>query len=401
MNTSQIPPKYLTLFTAGLAYLSNVFTVNLPYVLKDSPLIEFGFSKAELIKANANILFFQHLGILIGAVVFGMMADKKGRLFLLFTSVFIYSIGTLAGGLSQNYYIFVFFRFVVGLGLAAELGIGLVLISEVFPQEKRSIAVLFIALMGFFGMFLVGALASHFYWRNLYIIGGIISFLIMLLRFGTFESDIFLAIKNEDKNKVSIFHLLKNKKFLYLVLIILPTYLITAGSIFIGSLIIKKYNLTFDGSVTIIYFALGSLFGFIGLSFLSKYLKSRKKTVTICIIALMICSIIFALNSYNLPFTIPLLNFAIGIFASYIFELLTITMEQFGTNYRALATTLVFGIGRSSVVFFSILIPIFDKAVFNNYLYTLLTLDVIIFGIALWAINQIKENYNRDLQFIE
>lgn len=398
---AKIPPKYLTLLTAGLAYLSNVFTVNLPYVLKEKPLLEFGFKQSELINANANLLAFQHLGILIGAIMFGMMADKKGRLFLLFTSVFIYSIGTLAGGLAQNYYLFVFFRFIVGLGLAAELGIGLVLISEIFPQKQRSMAILFIAILGYFGMFLVGILASHFYWRNLYLCGGLGSFLIMILRFGSFESDIFLSVKKRDKDKINIIHLIKEKRFIYLILSILPTYLITAGSIFAGNYLLKNGNLDYKAGTIILYFSFGAILGFIAFVFLGKYLKSRKKTITICIIGLMFLSFIFAFYDINVPLKLQLLFTLLGFFASYLFELLTMTLEQFGTNYRALATTLLFGIGRSSVFVFSIIIPIFDKAFFNNYLYTLFVLNIIVFSIGIWAINQIKEEYNRNLQFVE
>lgn len=398
---AKISPKYLTLLTAGLAYLSNVFTVNLPYVLKEKPLLEFGFKQSELINANANLLAFQHLGILIGAIIFGMMADKKGRLFLLFTSVLIYSIGTLAGGLAHNYYLFVFFRFIVGLGLAAELGIGLVLISEIFPQKQRSMAILFIAIMGYIGMFLVGILASHFYWRNLYLYGGIGSFLIMLLRFGSFESDIFLAVKKIDKNTRSIFSLLKEKRFLFLILSILPTYLITAGSIFAGNYFLKNSNLDRKAGTIILYFSFGAILGFIAFVFLSKYFKSRKKTITICIIGLMILSFIFAFYEINGPVKLQLLFTLLGFFAAYLFELLAMTLEQFGTNYRALATTLLFGIGRSSVFVFSLIIPIFDKAFFNNYLYTLFVLNLIVFSVGIWAINQIKEEYNRDLQFVE
>lgn len=398
---AKIPSKYLTLFTAGLGYLSNVFTVNLPYVLKEKPLLEFGFKQSELIKANANLLAFQHLGILIGAILFGIMADKKGRLFLLFTSVFIYSIGTLAGGFAQNFYLFVFFRFIVGLGLAAELGIGLVLISEIFPQKQRSMAILFIAILGYVGMFLVGILATHFYWRNLYLYGGIGSFLIMLLRFGSFESDIFLAVKNVDKNRINIFHLLKEKRFLYLILSILPTYLITSGSIFAGNYLLKNSDLDNKAGIIILFFSFGAILGFITFVFLSKYLKSRKKTITICIIGLMILSFIFAFYDINLPIKLQLLFALLGYFAAYLFELLAMTLEQFGTNYRALATTLLFGIGRSSVFVFSIIIPFFDKAFFNNYLYTLFALNIIVFSIGIWAINQIKEEYNRDLQFVE
>lgn len=50
---------------------------------------------------------------------------------MLFILVFLYSLCTLFGGLVTNYYLFVLLRFLVGLGLSAELGVGLVLICEV------------------------------------------------------------------------------------------------------------------------------------------------------------------------------------------------------------------------------------------------------------------------------
>lgn len=62
-------------------------------------------------------------------------------------------------------------------------------------------------------------------------------------------------------------------------------------------------------------------------------------------------------------------NFLFGIFVSYQFELLTLTIEQFGTNQRALATTLVFGVGRASVFLFSLLIPVIN-ILFNDFLYS-------------------------------
>ncbi len=163
----RLKPQQLTLLTAGLAYFANVFCVNLTYVFNKEPFIEFGFNEQQLTIANSSILIAQHIGIFLGMLIFGSMADKKGRMAILFISVFTYSIGTLLSGIVHSYHLFVFLRFIVGLGLASELGIGLVLVCEIFPKEKRTSTVIFIATCGFIGMFLLSILAKSYHWRTL------------------------------------------------------------------------------------------------------------------------------------------------------------------------------------------------------------------------------------------
>lgn len=99
---------------------------------------------------------------------------------MLFILVFLYSLCTLFGGLVTNYYLFVLLRFLVGLGLSAELGVGLVLICEVLPKESKSYAIIFLAFCGFFGMLSVNVLTDLIYWRSIYISGGFLGLVIIL-----------------------------------------------------------------------------------------------------------------------------------------------------------------------------------------------------------------------------
>lgn len=394
----KIRPQYLTLLTAGLAYFANVFCVNLTYVFKKEPFIDFGFTEQQLIEANSNLLVFQHIGIFLGVIIFGSLADRKGRMTMLFISVFTYSLGTLLSGLVQNYYLFVFLRFIVGLGLASELAIGLVLVCEIFPKQKRTSSTVFIALCGFLGMFSLSILAKSFHWRTLYIGGGLLGLAIMLFRFSTFESDIFLKTNDNKINKKPIFSVLKDRKIYYLILSILPTYLITASSVFIGANYFRELKITTGQSL--MFFSLGAGFGFVVVGFLARKIKSRKKSIIICMFSLLMLAFSYILFKPFIHHIFLITNFLFGIFVSYHFELLTLTIEQFGTNLRAMATTLVFGVGRASVFIFSLLIPTLDT-VFNDYLHTILLLDCIIFGIGIWSISQIKEEYGKDLNFVE
>jgi MFS transporter, putative metabolite:H+ symporter len=393
-----IQPRYLTLLTAGLAYFANVFCVNLTYVFKEEPFIDLGFTKQQLVAANSNLLVFQHIGIFLGVIIFGSLADRKGRMAMLFISVFTYSLGTLLSGLVHNYHLFVFLRFIVGLGLASELAIGLVLVCEIFSKEKRTISVIFIAICGFLGMFLLSILAKSFHWRTLYIGGGLLGLAVMLFRFSTFESDIFVKTNDSTLKKTPIFSVLKDRKIYYLILSILPTYLITASSVFIGANYFKKLQITTGQSL--MFFSLGAGVGFVVVGMIARKIKSRKKTMIFCMVSLLILAFSYVLFKPLIHHIFLVTNFLFGIFVSYHFELLTLTIEQFGTNLRAMATTLVFGVGRASVFLFSLLIPLIDTA-FNDYLHTIVFLDCIVFGIGIWSISKIKEEYGKDLNFVE
>lgn len=394
----RLKPQQLTLLTAGLAYFANVFCVNLTYVFNKEPFIEFGFNEQQLTIANSSILIAQHIGIFLGMLIFGSMADKKGRMAILFISVFTYSIGTLLSGIVHSYHLFVFLRFVVGLGLASELGIGLVLVCEIFPKEKRTSTVIFIATCGFIGMFLLSILAKSYHWRTLYTCGGILGIAIMLFRFSNFESDIFLKTNDSVRKKTRIFSLLKDRKIYYLILGILPTYLITASSVFIGVNYFKGLKITAGQSL--MFFSLGAGIGFILLGVLARKIRSRKKVIIFCIISLILLAFSYVVAKPIIHHIFLITNFLFGIFVSYQFELLTLTVEQFGTNQRALATTLVFGVGRASVFLFSLLIPVIN-ILFNDFLYSILLLDCIVFFLGIWSISKIKEEYGRDLNFTE
>lgn len=397
-NQPQKSRRYITLLTVGLAYFANVFCVNLTYVFKNEPFLSFGIANENIVKANNLLLIFQHIGILIGVLLFGFFADKRGRMTMLFVSVFTYSVGTFLGGFVSNFEVFVFLRFLVGLGLAAELGIGLVLVCEIFPKPNRPFLVMFVAICGFLGMFTLGAISGIVHWKNLYMLGGFIGLLVMLLRFSTYESDIFIRNKKQKNSEKNILFLLGEKKLYYLILSILPGYIITASSIFVGTNYFK--NLKVTAGQSLVMFSLGAGIGFILMAFIGKKLKSRVKLIKISFVALLVLSFFYAFGNIQSVGVFLLSNFLFGFFVSYQFELLTLTVEQFGTNIRATATAFVFGMGRASVFLFSILIPALNLY-FKDFMNAVLFLDCLIFPLAFWGISQIKENYNRDLEFVE
>jgi MFS transporter, putative metabolite:H+ symporter len=398
---------HLTLLTSVLAYMSNTFVGNIPYVVTDAPIQEFHFLPKFFIDTSVTILFFQHLGTFIGAIVFSTFVDKKGRLFILFLSVFIYSFATFLSGIVDNYYQFLVLKFIIGFGLAPELGIGIVLVSEIYSPKKRSLVVALIGAVGFMAVIALSFLVKVVSWRDLYIGVGLGGLLIMLLRFSTFESDLFLKIKKEKTKETSFKSIVFNKTFLFLLLCVFPIYVLTAISTFTVFELSENYHLITERATLAKFFAGGIILGFVAMPLLSTFLKSRKVIIQICLISLLSLSIFLCLLSVFKPKELIYLEFfyflitCFGFFGGYLFEFFIFALEQFGTNTRASSAMLLFSFGRTSVLVFSYFISKTNALVFKNYTYTLFVTEMIVFGMAFWAISNLKETYNRDLDFVD
>jgi len=90
--------------------------------------------------SGAQIGFIGSIGLIgmaVGAVVAGSMADSVGRKKLLAATMLIYGLGTGGCGLSWSYESLLFFRFVVGFGLGGQVPVAVTLLSEYSPTKYR------------------------------------------------------------------------------------------------------------------------------------------------------------------------------------------------------------------------------------------------------------------------
>jgi MFS family permease len=80
------------------------------------------------------------IGLLVGGIIWGIMADKKGRLSVLFGSIILYSVANIINGFVQTTNQYALVRFLAGVGLAGELGAGITLVTELISKEKRGMS---------------------------------------------------------------------------------------------------------------------------------------------------------------------------------------------------------------------------------------------------------------------
>ena len=143
------------------------------------------------------------IGMAVGALIFGLMADKIGRKNVFIITLLLFSIGSGLSALATTLGAFLTLRFFIGAGLGGELPVASTLVSESVPAEKRGRVV--VLLESFWaGGWLVSALISYFIipkygWQIALIISAIPALYALYLRIGLPDSPRFTALKKTER----------------------------------------------------------------------------------------------------------------------------------------------------------------------------------------------------------
>src|SRR5674476_1174692 len=73
----------------------------------------------------------------IGAIIFGLMADRYGRKGPLMITIIFYSVMEIFSGLAPTYTIFLMLRLLYGIGMGGEWGVGASLVMESVSVKRR------------------------------------------------------------------------------------------------------------------------------------------------------------------------------------------------------------------------------------------------------------------------
>ncbi|MBR2520241.1 MAG: MFS transporter [Selenomonadaceae bacterium] len=139
------------------------------------------------------------IGMALGAVLAGTVADKFGRKNVFAATVILYSVSTGLCALAWSYESLLTFRFLVGFGLGGELPVAATLMSEYAPTHLRGRFI--VLLESFWGLgWLVAALISYFMipafgWKLAFVIGALPALYVFLIRLHMPESIRYLLSK--------------------------------------------------------------------------------------------------------------------------------------------------------------------------------------------------------------
>ena len=141
----------------------------------------------------------------------------------------------------------------------------------------------------------------------------------------------------------------------------------------------------------------GQVFGEVLAGVISQLIHSRKLVMLVFTSAGAITSIVLLKGAIQYY---ALLCIPVGFFMGYASVVLTTTAEQFGTNLRATATTLVPNFFRASAIPITLLFSLLSSSSMGIINSTLVT-GAICFALALISILFMEETYAKDLDFIE
>ena len=141
------------------------------------------------------------VGMAVGAALGGLLADKIGRRQVFAATLLVYGIATGAAALSTGIAMLIVLRFIVGLGLGAELPVASTLVSEFAPRSIRGRVV--VILEGFWAVgWIMAAVIGYFVvpasddgWRWALAIGLVPAAYALVIRFGLPESVRYLESK--------------------------------------------------------------------------------------------------------------------------------------------------------------------------------------------------------------
>lgn len=143
------------------------------------------------------------IGMAVGALVFGIFADRVGRKNIFIITLVLFSVASGLSALSTSLAIFLIFRFFVGMGLGGELPVASTLVSESVEAKERGRVVVLLESFWAAG-WLIAALISYFVipehgWRIALIITALPAFYAIYLRLNLPDSPQFTAKRVRDR----------------------------------------------------------------------------------------------------------------------------------------------------------------------------------------------------------
>jgi MFS family permease len=289
-----------------------------------------------------------------GGILGGLVGDRIGRRNTMLAGVVIYSVATVLSATTGNWWLFGITRFVTGIGIGAEWGVGTSLLQEVWPERWRTRGAGLLQAGFSVGGLIVSALwvllgsTYGLSWRWMYLFG-IIPLVIVLLVFRRIpESDRWAARERFSRAQFKAAGLWN--RFISALLV---SVAITGGwwavssylPTYVGSLVADPRRTAFFTGWAGALYNIGEIAGCIAMGFAAERWSRKPVTLAYFIGSIIVVPVVFlAVRDATAVLWLQLVTgfFTGGLYSWYAIH----TPELFPTRVRATAISSVFSSAR-------------------------------------------------------
>jgi MFS family permease len=313
------------------------------------------------------------------ALAWGPIADRFGRARTLMLTILWFSLFTLLAALSTGVWSLALFRFLAGIGIGGEWSIGASLISEEWPEERRTWGVCLMH-TGYYIGFLLAAVANYFIgsrygWRYMFVVGGAPAILVAFFYNRVHEPTRWKAKQAELGEKLTMLHaflelfspLYRRRTILNSLYLVASIVGLWAGSSYVPAAVTyiaartgeSAMNAARLASYSTALLGIGTVLGALATPLLAKYLNRRATLAVFFVLMLVFLWLSFGHVFYmekDAVFWFIVCTFFLGLgganFVVYSFWL----PEQYSTECRVSAFAFATNIGRFAGAGFTFLV---------------------------------------------
>ncbi|MFW1857456.1 MFS transporter [Acinetobacter defluvii] len=208
------PLQWLVFFLGFLVFFCDGLDTGIIGFVAPSLLDAWGITKPQL----APVLSAALVGMSIGAIISGPLADKFGRKKVIVSTTLLFALFTILCGFATSTNDLMIYRFITGIGLGAAMPNISTIVSEYMPSKRKAFLT-GIAGCGFMLGISCGGVLSAFLleslgWSKVIIIGGVIPVILaVVLMLKLPESTQYLVKKNQTAQAKSILEKIQGQTF--------------------------------------------------------------------------------------------------------------------------------------------------------------------------------------------
>ena len=347
------------------------------------------FATGGLISSVTNI------GMLLGGIIFGVLADKYGRVKIFTYTILLFAIGTALTGLATNIEQVYIYRFIAGLGAGGEYGIGMALVAEAWPKNKQGRASSYVSVGAQYGVILAALLSAVILptlgWRALFFVGVVPVIFAFIVRKNLEESPEWLAAqknkkidKQHEKGKLAQLFDTPRTSITTISLIVMATVQIAGYNglmIWLPSMLQKSQGLSVSSSALwTISTAVGMIIGMLTFGrFMDRFGAKRAFGFFLLASACAVFLYSYATGSIAILIGGAIVGFfSNGMFAGYG----ALISSFYPVQIRSTATNTIFNFGRAiggfSPIFVGYILQSYDMTVVMIYLAALYCISFIV-----------------------